>query len=109
VKDPDTVVFDGSPITFQHDEMPAAMEKVAFAMHKDGEWTELGEDPSALVLMQLVSRGRRSLSEMTPQIEKKLQAQNLKKELQSEEEHRYLDGRGVLRFARSNTNSQCGA
>jgi hypothetical protein len=83
VKDPETVVFDGAPITFQHEEMPAAMEKVAFAMHKDGEWTELGEDPSALVLMQLVSRGRRSLSEMTPQIEKKLQAQNLKKELDS--------------------------
>jgi hypothetical protein len=83
VKDPDTVVFDGSPITFQHDEMPAAMEKVAFAMHKDGEWTELADDPSTLVLMQLVSRSRRSLSEMTPQIEKKLQAQNLKKELDS--------------------------
>jgi len=81
VKDPETVIFDAQPLTFQRGEMPAAMEKVAFAMRKDGEWTELGEDSGTLVLIQLVSRSRRSLSDMTPQIEKKLQAQSLKKEL----------------------------
>jgi hypothetical protein len=63
--------------------MPAAMEKVAFAMRKDGEWAELADAPDTLVLMQLVSRGRRSLSEMTPAIEKKLQAQTLRQELES--------------------------
>jgi hypothetical protein len=83
VKDPENVIFDPQPLSFQRGEMPAAMEKVAFAMRKDGEWAELADAPDTLVLMQLVSRGRRSLSEMTPAIEKKLQAQTLRQELES--------------------------
>jgi len=83
VKDPDTVIFDAQPLTFQRGEMPAAMDKVAFGMQKEGEWTELANESDTLVLVQLVSRGRRSLSEVTPQIEKKLQAQTLRQELDS--------------------------
>jgi len=83
VKDPETVIFDAQPLTFQRGEMPAVMEKVAFAMQKDGEWTELANEPDTLVLIQLVSRSRRSLSEMTPQIEKKVQAQLLREKLDS--------------------------
>lgn len=83
VKDPETVVFDEKPLRFQHGEMPAEMEKVAFGMRKDGEWTELANEPDTLVLIQLVSRSRRTLTEMTPQIEKKLQSQKLRDELES--------------------------
>ncbi len=83
VKDPETVVFDEKPLRFQRGEMPAEMEKVAFAMQKDGEWVELANDPDTLVLIQLVSRSRRTLTEVTPQIEKKLQAQTLRQELDS--------------------------
>ncbi len=83
VKDPESVVIDAQPLTFQRGEMPAAMEKVAFAMHKEGEWAELSNDPGVVVMLQLVSRSRRSLSDMTPQIEKKMQNQGLKQELDS--------------------------
>ncbi len=83
VKDPDTVIFDDKPLTFQRGEMPAEMEKVAFATRKNGEWAELANEPDTLVLIQLVSRSRRTLSEMTPQIEKKLQNQELREKLEA--------------------------
>jgi len=83
VKDPETVVLDAQPLSFQRGEMPVAMEKVAIAMRKEGEWIELADDPDTLVLIQLVSRSRRSLSEVTPQIEKKVQSQKLREELES--------------------------
>lgn len=83
VKDPESVVIDPQPLTFQRGEMPAAMEKVAFAMHKAGEWAELANDPGNLVMLQLVSRSRRSLSDVTPQIEKKLQNQKLREQLEA--------------------------
>lgn len=81
VKDPESVSMDEQPISFQRGEMPAAMEKPAFAMQKPGEWTELADSSDAIVLLQLVSRSRRSLAEVTPQIEKKLQSQALKEKL----------------------------
>jgi len=81
VKDPDSVALDAAPLTFQRGEMPAEMEKVAFAMQKDGEWAQLAEDPGTLVMLQLVSRSRRTLSEVSPQIEKKLQNEKLREEL----------------------------
>jgi len=81
VKDPESVSMDAQPVTFQRGELPDAMEKSAFAMHTPGEWTELADSPDAIVLLQLVSRSRRSLAEMTPQIEKKLQSEKLKEKL----------------------------
>ncbi len=83
LKDPDSAAIDPAPLKFQHGEMPEAMQKVAFAMNKPGEWVELGNREDALVLMKLVSRGRRSLDEVSEQIEKKLQNQNLREELDS--------------------------
>jgi hypothetical protein len=83
VKDPETVNFDDKPLTFQRGEMPVEMEKAAFAMQKPGEWTELAEDNGTLVLLQLVGRSRRSLADMTPTIEKKLQNEELREKLES--------------------------
>jgi hypothetical protein len=81
VKDPESVSMDVQPVSFQRGELPEAMEKSAFAMHTPGEWSELADSPEAIVLLQLVSRGRRSLAEVTQQIEKKLQSEKLKEEL----------------------------
>src|SRR5579875_2875866 len=81
IQDPETVVLDDKPITFPRGEMPEYMEKVAFSMQKPGEWKELANDPGALVLLQLVSRSRMSLSEMTPRIEKKPTNEKLREEL----------------------------
>ena len=83
ISNPNNVEIDGAPISFQRGEMPAELEKVAFAIQKPGEWTQLAENDGTLVLLQLVSRSRRSLSDMTPQIEKKLQNENLREELES--------------------------
>lgn len=82
IKDPEAVVLDDKPLTFQRGEMPAQMEKVAFAMNKPGEWTVLDDAPDTLVMLQLVSRSRRSLADMTPEIEKKLDARQLREELE---------------------------
>jgi len=74
---------DAAPLSFQRGELPAEMEKVAFAIPKEGDWSQLSVDSGTVVLLQLVSRSRRSLSDMTPQIEKKLQSENLREELES--------------------------
>ena len=81
IKNPDNVVIDAEPISFQRGEVPAEMEKLAFAMQKPGEWKEITGQSDAVVLVQLVSRSRRTLSDMTPQIEKKLQSEKLREEL----------------------------
>jgi len=83
IKDPELVHVDDSPLSFQRGEMPGEMEKSAFTLQKPGEWTELANTPGTLVLLQLVSRSRRSLSEVTPQIEKKLQNEQLRDELKA--------------------------
>jgi len=83
VKDPSLVDFDETPLEFQRGQMPESMEKVAFSMTKDGEWKQLAQDSGMVALLQLVSRSRRSLSDVSPQIEKKLQNENLRAELES--------------------------
>ena len=77
------VQIDPSPLSFQRGEMPPEMEKAAFAMTKEGEWRQMSADPGTVLLLQLVSFSRRSLSAATPQIEKKLQKENLREELES--------------------------
>jgi hypothetical protein len=57
------------------------MEQAVLAL-KEGEWAELNDSPGNLLLVQVVKRGRRDLKEVSPQIEKKLQAQKLKAELE---------------------------
>ena len=83
VKDPESVVIDPAPLKFQREEMPASMAKAAFSMQKKGDWVELADYPDALVMLQLVSRSRIALSAASPQIEKKLQNQKLREDLEA--------------------------
>ena len=73
-------VLDLEPIDFQRAELPAQMEKPAFAT-KEGEWAEIDNGPGDLVLLQVVKRSRLDLKEVTPQIAKNLQAKKLRAEL----------------------------
>lgn len=83
IKDPDLVHLDDKPLSFQRGEMPAEMEKPAFSLQKPGEWVQVPNTPGSVVLLQLVSRSRRSLGEVTEQIEKKLQNEQLREELKA--------------------------
>jgi len=74
---------DAAPLSFQRGELPAEMEKVAFAIPKEGDWSQLSVDSGTVVLLQLVSRSRRSLTDVSSQIEKKLQNEKLREELES--------------------------
>ena len=76
------VVFDAEPLTFQRGELPPKLADAAFGL-KEGGWTELNDAPGTYVFLQVVKRGRRDLKEVSPQIEKKLQAQKLREELES--------------------------
>lgn len=77
---PEDVVFDAEPLPFQRGELPIKLEDAAFAL-KQGEWKELNDAPGTYVFLQVVKRGRRDLKEVSPQIEKKLQAEKLREEL----------------------------
>jgi parvulin-like peptidyl-prolyl isomerase len=79
---PEDVVIDADPLTFQRGELPTKLSDAAFAL-KEGEWTELNDAPGTFVFLQVVKRGQRDLKEVSPQIEKKLQAQKLREELDS--------------------------
>ena len=82
------------------------MEATAFAL-KEGELTELEDAPGTFVFIRVVKRSRRDLKEVSPQIEKKLQAQKLKEELDRfEKENRHLDGRGILCSCRQEARFQ---
>ena len=80
IQDPNRVVLDAEPLTFRRGELPEKMEKPAFTI-KEGEWVVLDDTADTLVLLQLVKRSRRDLKEVSPSIEKKLQAQKLQAEL----------------------------
>jgi PPIC-type PPIASE domain len=77
---PKDVVLDAQPLEFQRGEVPETMEKVAFTL-KQGEWTVLEDSPTTLALLQVVKRSRRDLKDVSASIEKKLQAQKLRAEL----------------------------
>jgi PPIC-type PPIASE domain len=75
------VVADPDPLEFQRGQLPPEMDKAAFTL-KVGEWTQLGGDNAdEYVFIQLVSRSRKPLDEVSSQIEKKLQAEQLREEL----------------------------
>jgi PPIC-type PPIASE domain len=78
--DPGSIAFDSEPLTFQRAELPPKMGEMAFAL-KEGGWTELNDAPGTFVFIQLVKRSRKDLSEVSGQIEKKLQAEKLKEKL----------------------------
>jgi hypothetical protein len=80
IRDPDSVVLDAEPLSFRRGDLPEKMAKPAFSI-KEGEWALLDDNADALVLLQLVKRGRRDLKEMSPAIEKKLQGEKLNAQL----------------------------
>src|ERR1035438_776638 len=82
IHDPNSVVLDAEPLSFQRGELPEKMAKPAFTI-KQGEWAVIDDNAETLVLLQLVERSRRDLKEMSPFIEKKLQGEKLKAELDS--------------------------
>jgi hypothetical protein len=71
--------LDVDPLTFRRDDLPAIM-KSAFDM-KPGEWSQVADTPDALILFQLAARRRLTVAQATPEIEKKLQAQKLREEM----------------------------
>jgi PPIC-type PPIASE domain len=79
---PNDLVFDAESLPFQRGELPTKLADAAFPL-KEGEWTELDDAPGTYVFLQVVKRSRRDLKEVSPQIEKKLQARKLREELDS--------------------------
>jgi hypothetical protein len=77
----DSVVLDMDPLSFQRGELPAQMDTAAFSLTKEGEWVQLDNTPDGMILLQLVKRGRRDLKEVSPSIEKKLESEKLRAEL----------------------------
>ena len=76
------VVIDDQPLPFQKGELPPTLEQAAFSL-KPGEWTEMHNGPGYYVFLKVVSRGHKDLNEVSPQIEKKLDAEKLREELES--------------------------
>jgi hypothetical protein len=71
--------LDVDPLTFRRDDLPPAM-KQAFDM-KEGEWSQVADTPDSLIMFQLVKKSRLTLAQATPEIEKKLQGQKLREEM----------------------------
>jgi parvulin-like peptidyl-prolyl isomerase len=74
------VVADPDPLSFQRGELPPTMDKAAFSL-TEGQWTQLSDNPDEFVFIQLVSRSRKPLDQVSSQIEKQLQAEQLREEL----------------------------
>jgi parvulin-like peptidyl-prolyl isomerase len=71
--------IDAEPLWFRRDELPAVMSQ-AFTM-KVGEWSQVADTPDALIMFEVVKKDRLTLGQATPDIEKKLQAQKLREEM----------------------------
>ena len=69
-------MLDRGPLSFSRGELSPEMEKVAFAL-KEGEWSEVEDNPARLLLIQLIKRDRRQLGEVKSQIEKSLQGERM--------------------------------
>lgn len=80
------VVADPDPLTFGRGELPPGMDKPAFDLKTEGEWAQISDGPDEYLFIQLVKRSRKDLSEVSSQIEKKLQAEGLREELKSMKE-----------------------
>jgi parvulin-like peptidyl-prolyl isomerase len=76
------VVADTDPLTFQRGELPPQMDKAAFGL-KEGQWTQLADGPNEFVFIQLVKNSRKDLNDVSSQIQKKLEADNLRDELKA--------------------------
>jgi hypothetical protein len=71
--------LDVDPLTFGREDLPEIM-KNAFTMKK-GEWSQVADTPDALIMFQVVNQGRLNLKTATPEIERKVQAQKLREEM----------------------------
>jgi hypothetical protein len=71
--------LDAEPLTFRRDELPSVM-KQAFDM-KEGEWSQVADTPDSLIMFVVVKKSRLTLAQATPEIEKKLQGQMLRQEM----------------------------
>ena len=69
-------LLDAQPIPFTRGVLPAKLEKVAFTL-KPGEWAEGDDTPDKLILLHLVERDRRSLTEVSSFIEQRVQGQKI--------------------------------
>lgn len=69
-------MLDPEPIIFLRGQLSPAIEKVAFAL-KEGEWSEVEDTPSRLLVIQLVKRDRQPLGQVSSHIEKDLQGQKM--------------------------------
>lgn len=69
-------MLDPEPLIFPRGQLPPAIEKVAFAL-KPGEWSEVEDTPSRLLVIQLVKRDRQALGQVSSHIEKDLQGQKM--------------------------------
>ncbi len=74
------IVMDDQPLAFQRGELPAAMSDAAFSL-KPGGWTELNSGSGGYVFITVVKRSRKDLKDVSAQIQKKLEAQKLRAEL----------------------------
>jgi parvulin-like peptidyl-prolyl isomerase len=79
-KGSEEALLDAEPIPFTRGVLPAKLEKVAFAL-KPGDWAEGDDTPDKLILLHLVERDRRPLSEVSPFIEQKVQGQKMQVKL----------------------------
>jgi len=77
----DEILFDEKPLPFQRGELMGPWAEKAFSL-KAGEWTEFDNGPGAYLFVKVVNRSRRDLSQVSKQIEKKLQNQKLKAQLE---------------------------
>ncbi|HTV66512.1 MAG TPA: peptidyl-prolyl cis-trans isomerase [Bryocella sp.] len=76
----DDVVADEKPLRFRSGEMPAVMNKAVFGL-KEGEWTEFTNESGEYAFVHVVKREREDLHDVTPEITKKLLAENLREKL----------------------------
>jgi hypothetical protein len=69
-------MLDPEPLIFLRGQLSPAIEKVAFAL-KAGEWSEVEDTPSRLLVIQLVKRDRQTLGQVSAHIEKDMQGQKM--------------------------------
>jgi hypothetical protein len=73
-------MLDAEPIPFTRGTLPAKLEKVAFAL-KPGEWAEGDETKDNVILLHVVARDRRPLTEVSSFIEQRVQGQKIQVKL----------------------------
>jgi len=71
--------LDVDPITFRRGDLPPIMAQ-AFDM-KVGEWSKVFDTPEFLMMFEVVKKSRLTLAQATPIIEKRVQAQKLREEM----------------------------